>query len=71
MGKLVFAAAVSMVSTAAFALPNPASVFCEKLGGKTEIVTQKSGDEIGLCRLKNGNTIEEWTLFRLLQGGEK
>lgn len=72
MGKLILASVtVLMTSTAAFAIANPASVFCEKLGGKSEVVTDRSGDELGLCRLKNGNLIEEWTLYRLLEGETK
>lgn len=72
MGKLaLISTAALMASTAAFAMPNPASVFCEKLGGTSEIVTERSGGELGLCRLKNGNLIEEWTLYRLLEGDRK
>ncbi|MBR7653377.1 DUF333 domain-containing protein [Brucella oryzae] len=52
----------------AVAAPNPASAFCEKMGGESQIVTKQDGSEIGLCVFKNGTTIEEWTLFRMFNG---
>ncbi len=47
----------------ALAIANPASVYCEKVGGKLVIKNDKSGAQHGLCE-KNGKTCEEWSLFR-------
>ena len=47
----------------AWALPNPASAFCIKSGGKLEIRTGPTG-EYGVCRLPDGREIEEWTYYR-------
>lgn len=60
--------ALALSTAPAFALANPASVFCEKMKGRLEIVTLKSGDQIGLCFLPNNQIIEEWTLFRMHDG---
>ena len=45
-------------------MPNPASVFCGKAGGNTEIKKDASGGEYGMCTFANGTTCEEWALFR-------
>jgi putative hemolysin len=37
---------------------NPASVFCEDLGGELTIAKDPNGGEYGICN------IEEWSLFR-------
>ena len=47
----------------AWALANPASVFCGKSGGKSEIRKGPNGD-YGVCRLPDGRVVEEWTYFR-------
>lgn len=52
----------------AHAMANPASGYCEKLGGKSEITTLKTGGQIGLCFFPNGRIFEEWTLFRTFNG---
>ena len=44
-------------------LANPASVFCAKLGGKTTDIGTYDG-EVGYCTLPNGDSIDEWDLFR-------
>lgn len=43
-------------------MANPASVYCEKLGGKSIIKKDKEGD-VGYCQLPNGQIIEEWKLY--------
>lgn len=45
-------------------MANPASVFCEKQGGKSEIRKNADGSEYGVCRLPNGKVVEEWEYFR-------
>jgi putative hemolysin len=55
-----------MGSSAALAMSNPASEFCVKLGGESLIVKQApDGAEGGICKFKNGNIFEEWTLYRM------
>lgn len=44
-------------------MANPASVYCEKQGGKSIIVKGSKG-EYGVCQLKDGTTIEEWEYYR-------
>ena len=46
-------------------MPNPASAFCEKMGGRSEIATLRDGSAIGLCFLGNQQIWEEWTFFRM------
>lgn len=47
----------------AVGMANPASVYCEKQGGKSIIVKGSKG-EYGVCQLKDGTTIEEWEYYR-------
>lgn len=51
----------------AWALPNPASVFCVKSGGKSEMRQGPRG-AYGVCRLPDGRVVEEWTYFREMKG---
>lgn len=44
-------------------MANPASVYCEKIGGKSIIKKQQDGD-IGYCQFANGQVVEEWDLYR-------
>ncbi|MBU0648164.1 DUF333 domain-containing protein [Patescibacteria group bacterium] len=44
-------------------LANPASVHCEKEGGKLEIIDTANGQQ-GLCHLPNGNTCDEWAFYK-------
>lgn len=45
-------------------MSNPASEYCIKQGGKLLPQKDKDGGEYALCQLPNGQTIEEWELFR-------
>jgi len=45
-------------------IANPASVYCEQNGGKTEIVTAADGSQSGNCILADGTKCEEWTFMR-------
>lgn len=45
-------------------MPNPASEYCIKQGGKSILQKDKDGSEYTLCQLPNGQIIEEWELFR-------
>ena len=45
-------------------MANPASVFCEQKGGKSEIRKNEDGSEYGVCHLPDGSVVEEWEYFR-------
>lgn len=51
----------------AWALANPASVFCVQSGGKSEIRNGARG-QYGVCILPDGRTVEEWAYFRKNKG---
>lgn len=48
----------------AWALANPASVFCVQQGGRVVIVRDRAGNERGICVLRNGRRVDEWDYFR-------
>ena len=45
-------------------MPNPASVFCEKNGGKLEIRADKNGGQYGVCVFPDKSECDEWAYFR-------
>ena len=51
----------------AWALANPASVFCVQSGGKSEIRNGARG-QYGICRLPDGRVVEEWSFYREMKG---
>jgi uncharacterized protein len=51
----------------AWALANPASVFCVQSGGKSEIRNGARG-QYGVCILPDGGVVEEWAYFRKMKG---
>jgi putative hemolysin len=51
----------------AWALANPASVFCVQSGGKSEIRKGARG-QYGVCRLPDGRVVEEWAWYRANKG---
>ncbi|WP_287880605.1 DUF333 domain-containing protein [Aquitalea sp.] len=55
-------------SPLAVGLANPASQHCLQRSGKLETRQDPAGNEYGLCRLPDGQLLEEWTLFRHDQG---
>jgi len=70
--KIITIAAATLMLTACvihnekqhtIGMANPASVYCEKIGGKLDIVKEPAG-EVGYCTLPNGERIEEWALYR-------
>ena len=70
--KIITIAATTFLLTAcvshndrqhAVGMANPASVYCEKMGGKLDIVKGPDG-ESGYCTLPGGERIEEWVLYR-------
>ena len=77
MNKLIVPAAVAAVALSACAhtkpapeiapqigTANPASVFCEQQGGKSEIRKNEDGSEYGVCHLPDGSEVEEWEYYR-------
>ncbi len=44
-------------------IANPASQYCEEVGGTLEIRAEQNG-EVGFCKLPDGRVVEEWELFR-------
>jgi uncharacterized protein len=62
----IFVAILLMAPQSAWALANPASVFCAKSGGKTEIRKGPRG-QYGVCRLPNGRVVDEWAYFRAMR----
>ena len=47
-----------------FAIANPASEYCVKQGYKSEIRTDSSGNEYGVCIMSDGKECEEFALYR-------
>jgi len=52
-----------LVKVKGVGMPNPASVFCESMGGTLAIVDTASG-QVGNCTLPDGTVVEEWKYFR-------
>lgn len=44
-------------------MANPASVYCQSLGGKIVLKSDDKG-QFGICHLPDGTQIDEWELFR-------
>ncbi|KDB10061.1 protein of unknown function DUF333 [Burkholderia sp. lig30] len=49
--------------TAQLALPNPAAVNCEKLGGH-HVIRKTPGGDVGMCVFKDGRACDAWALYR-------
>jgi len=45
-------------------LPNPASVYCLKNGGRLEIREDEKGNQYGVCIFSDGSECDEWAYFR-------
>jgi uncharacterized protein len=65
--RFVFLALLVIGPQRAWALANPASVFCAKSGGKSEIRKGPRG-QYGVCRLPDGRVVDEWAYFRAMKG---
>ncbi|KAF0806861.1 putative hemolysin [Alcanivorax xiamenensis] len=44
-------------------MANPASQYCEQVGGELEIRDEQNG-QVGYCHLPDGRVVEEWALYR-------
>jgi putative hemolysin len=51
-------------SNAPVNMANPASVYCEKSGGKLELRTDAAGAAAGICVFPDGSECDEWAYFR-------
>ena len=51
-------------ATAVTNIANPASVYCQENGGRTEFRQGATGGVAGLCVLPDGSTCDEWAYFR-------
>jgi len=69
-GSIAFIVVAMLVISprAAWALANPASVFCAKSGGKSEIRKGPRGQYGVVCRLPDGRVVDEWAYFRAMRG---
>jgi putative hemolysin len=63
----VILAALTSGAESAWALANPASVFCVQSGGKSEIRNGARG-QYGVCILPDGRVVEEWAYYRAMKG---
>jgi putative hemolysin len=45
-------------------IPNPASVYCEQQGYKSEIRTAPDGSQSGVCIFPDGSECDEWAYYR-------
>ena len=45
-------------------IPNPASIYCKKNGGKSIIKLDGDRNEYGVCKFKDGKEIDEWDFYR-------
>ena len=64
---LIFVALLAICPESAWALANPASVFCVQSGGKSEIRKGPRG-QYGVCRLPDGRVVDEWSYYRSMRG---
>ena len=64
---LIFLAMLLIGPESAWALANPASVFCAKSGGKSEIRKGSRG-QYSVCKLPDGRVVDEWAYFRSMRG---
>jgi putative hemolysin len=56
--------AILLTSTPSPSVPNPASIFCENQGNRTEIRTASDGSQTGYCIFADGSECDEWMYYR-------
>jgi putative hemolysin len=62
----ILLAVLAIGTERAWALANPASVFCVQNGGKSEIRNGARG-QYGVCRLPDGRVVNEWSYYRKMK----
>lgn len=60
-----------VLPAAAEAMNNPATYYCESVGGRPTSARLPSRQTITLCILPDQMIIEEWSLFRMQSGGRR
>ncbi len=45
-------------------MANPASVYCDSVGGTSKTLKDAEGNAMSMCHLPDGTVVEEWTLYR-------
>jgi putative hemolysin len=63
LGVLFITACAQPDPPRAVGMANPASVYCQSLGGKALPRSNDKG-QYSICQLPDGTQIEEWELFR-------
>lgn len=61
--KQFFILVLLILAGPSYALPNPASVYCEKQGGTLKI-EKKARGWVGICIFPDHSYCEEWSYFR-------
>ncbi|BBB15911.1 hemolysin [Candidatus Rickettsiella viridis] len=61
--KWLFVPVFLILVSPAFAIANPASVYCAQHGGKLTIVNNKNG-QVGICLFPDRSYCEEWSYMR-------
>lgn len=61
---LLLSACMTITPNTTVGIPNPASVYCIEQGGQVNLQTDEQGNQYGICKLPNGQNIDEWTLYR-------
>ena len=60
---LLALAALAACGQARLDMPNPASRFCQDLGGQSQMRATPQGQQ-GFCLMPDGRLIDEWDLWR-------
>ncbi|MBE1275433.1 DUF333 domain-containing protein [Enterovibrio baiacu] len=45
-------------------MANPASVYCDSVGGTSKTRKDEAGNAMSMCQLPDGTVVEEWALYR-------
>lgn len=66
MKKIILAAAVFAFANCCYSqnIPNPASLYVKFLGYKSEIKSDKEGNQRKVCILPDSSECDEWAFFR-------
>ncbi|WP_392564311.1 DUF333 domain-containing protein [Orbus wheelerorum] len=67
MKRLILIATLAVLAAACakkntISMANPASEYCENIGGKVQLVNDPKG-AYGLCHLPDGQVVDEWDLY--------
>lgn len=62
--KRLFILGLLLLTNFAYALPNPASVYCEQQGGKLKLEKTSDHGWVGICIFPDHSYCEEWSFFK-------